>query len=133
MSNYNSENTHVLATHMNDDNERMLLLHVCGDGHLQYIIGSYFEKKPGYGGLEGIIVDRCGATWNVETGCQVGFATNLADYDDPAYYDQVLEHANVVHYSWDWGHYFSDVVSAVRYWEREVLGTEERGGDGIEG
>lgn len=25
-------------------------------------------------------------------------------------------------YSWDWGHYFGDVVAAVDYWKREVLG-----------
>jgi len=24
-------------------------------------------------------------------------------------------------YSWDWGHYFSDIVHAVDYWKREVL------------
>lgn len=24
-------------------------------------------------------------------------------------------------YSWDWGHYFSDVVSAVAYWNNEVV------------
>lgn len=32
--------------------------------------------------------------------------------------------AFVDRYSWDWGHYFSDVVSAVDYWKREVLGEE---------
>lgn len=27
----------------------------------------------------------------------------------------------VVSYEWDWGHYFTDVVSAVDYWKSEVL------------
>lgn len=26
----------------------------------------------------------------------------------------------VIDYSWDWGHYFSSVVDAVDYWNREV-------------
>lgn len=28
---------------------------------------------------------------------------------------------------WDWGHYFPDVVDAVDYWKREVLGVESEG------
>lgn len=27
-------------------------------------------------------------------------------------------------YEWDWGHYFSDVVSAVEYWKRVLAGTD---------
>lgn len=25
-------------------------------------------------------------------------------------------------YSWDWGHYFSNIANAAMYWRREVLG-----------
>lgn len=28
-------------------------------------------------------------------------------------------------YSWDWGHYFENVVDAVDYWKREVLGIRD--------
>lgn len=28
-------------------------------------------------------------------------------------------------YSWDWGHYFNNLVSAVDFWEAEVLGRKE--------
>lgn len=35
------------------------------------------------------------------------------DKNGPAFVDS---------YSWGWGHYFGDVVSAVDYWKREVLG-----------
>ena len=41
--------------------------------------------------------------------------TNLGDpydKDSPAFVDN---------YSWDWGHYFNDIVDAVDYWKREVL------------
>ena len=27
-------------------------------------------------------------------------------------------------YEWGWGHYFSDVVSAVEYWKRVLAGTD---------
>lgn len=47
MSNYNSENTHVLATREQaGGNTRMLLLHVCESGRHEYVVGSYFEQKP---------------------------------------------------------------------------------------
>jgi len=65
----------------------MLLLHKCGDGRLEYVIGSYFTTK-------------------VELG-------DPYDKDGPAFVD---------HYSWDWGHYFSEFESAVSYWFEEVLG-----------
>ena len=46
MSNYNSENTTILATHKAaGGNTRMLLLHRCGNGRLEYVIGSYFEQR----------------------------------------------------------------------------------------
>lgn len=48
---YNSENTKVLATHMQGDNKRMLLLHTMQDGRHEYIIGSYFTEKHYDGGL----------------------------------------------------------------------------------
>lgn len=78
MSGYNNTNTKVLAEHPQGRNTRMLLLHTCNDGRLEYVIGSYFTEEWGEG--------------------------------------------NVVDYSWDWGHYFGDVVSAVDYWKQEVLG-----------
>lgn len=28
----------------------------------------------------------------------------------------------IVDYSWDWGHYFGELIDAVDYWKREVLG-----------
>ena len=52
MSNYTSENTHILATHMQaGGNRRMLLLHVCEDGRHEYVIGSYFAEKHYDGAL----------------------------------------------------------------------------------
>lgn len=45
MSNYNSENTTVLATHEQaGGNKRMLLLHICENGRHEYVIGSYFQE-----------------------------------------------------------------------------------------
>ena len=52
MSNYNSENTHILATHMEGgDNRRMLLMHICGNGRHEFVIGSYFHEKRYSGAL----------------------------------------------------------------------------------
>lgn len=28
-----------------------------------------------------------------------------------------------IEYSWDWGHYFADVVRAVEFWKNEVIGS----------
>lgn len=83
MSNYNSRNTTILATHEQaGGNKRMLILHTCDSGRLEYVIGSYFKTDIR-------MIDSDGHT--------------KADY------------------SWDWGHYFGDVVSAVDYWKEEVL------------
>ena len=82
MSAYNSENTTILATHDEGGNKRMLLLHRCESGRLEYVIGSYFTTEIR-------VIDSEGHT--------------KADY------------------SWDWGHYFSDVVSAAEHW-KEVIG-----------
>ena len=85
MSNYTSKNTTILATHMQGNNKRMLLLHKCDNGRHEYVIGSYFTVE-----------------------------TNLGDpYDinGPAFIDS---------YSWDWGHYFSDVVAATEYWKMDI-------------
>lgn len=30
----------------------------------------------------------------------------------------------ITEYSWDWGHYFGDVMSAVAYWNDKVIGKE---------
>lgn len=82
MSNYNSTNTHILATHeQRDGNTRMLLFHVCESGRHEYVVGSYFTTTIR-------MIDSEGHT--------------KADYE------------------WDWGHYFSSVVDAVDYWQREV-------------
>ena len=52
MSNYNSENTHILATHMQaGGNRRMLLLHICENGRHEYVIGSYFHETRYDGAL----------------------------------------------------------------------------------
>ena len=42
---YNSMNTHVLATHEQaGGNLRMLLVHFCEDGRVEYVVGSYFHS-----------------------------------------------------------------------------------------
>ena len=86
MSNYTSENTHILATHVQKDgNKRMLLFHICESGRHEYVVGSYFQEHR---------------------------------YDGALGYERV-------DYEWDWGHYFSDLLDAVDYWKREVLGEEQ--------
>lgn len=52
MGNYNSENTHILATRMEGgDNRRMLLMHICGNGRHEFVVGSYFREKRYSGAL----------------------------------------------------------------------------------
>ena len=52
MSNYNSENTHVLATcEQAGGNTRMLLFHVCESGRHEYVVGSYFQEHRYDGAL----------------------------------------------------------------------------------
>lgn len=52
MSYYNSENTKVLATcEKRGGNTRMLLLHTCKNGRLEYVIGSYFTETRYDGAL----------------------------------------------------------------------------------
>jgi hypothetical protein len=47
MSNYNSLDTEVLATcEQAGGNTRMLLLHIRIDGSHEYIVGSYFKRRP---------------------------------------------------------------------------------------
>ena len=139
MSNYTSENTKVLATHdvkhLGETNTRMLLMHEFENGRTEYVIGSYFTEsieymEPGIFGAcpDGIIVDRHGDCYDVESGRVVGQAANSLSYQDPEYYSAALANAKEkgkrVHYSWDWGHYFNDVVHAVDYWKREVIGED---------
>jgi len=108
---YNSENTLILATEMQaGNNKRMLLLHVCESGRHEYVVGSYFQQMQEY--MPGIVRDGHGVCYKVDTGEIVGIVNNL---DANPQSDKVV-------YSWDWGHYFGDVVSAVRYWEEEVIG-----------
>jgi len=50
MSNYNSRNTKILATHEQaGGNTRMLLLHTCDGGRFEYVIGSYFTVECNLG------------------------------------------------------------------------------------
>lgn len=96
MSNYNSTNTNILATHEQaGGNTRMLLLHECDSGRLEYVIGSYFQVKP-RGRMSFAECHACG-NW-----------------------EPVME--NIEDYEWDWGHYFSDLLDCVDYWRSEVLG-----------
>lgn len=89
MSNYNSTNTHILATHMQaGDNRRMLLFHICESGRYEFIVGSYFTEVP----------------------------YSIIRFDGTPPRNGLYE------YTWDWGHYFNDVVSAVDYWKNEVIG-----------
>ena len=48
----------------------------------------------------------------------------IGSYFQQHHYDGALgyEHWD---YEWNWGHYFSNVVNAVTYWKREVLGVGE--------
>ena len=104
---YNSENTLILATEMQaGNNKRMLLLHKCESGRLEYVIGSYFTTVAKLPNGE---VHEDGSVIGTD-----GFASDSA-------FDAFWKRA-VKEYSWDWGHYFGDVVSAVRYWEEEVIG-----------
>lgn len=95
MSGYNNTNTTILATHMDaGGNKRMLLAHKCESGRIEYVIGSYFQEKQSGRRL----LFECHGCGNLERG------------------------EELVAYSWDWGHYFDNVVKAVDYWKREVLG-----------
>ncbi len=133
---YNSKNTKVLATHDQDGNVRMLLLHEMKGGRIEYIVGSYFTESheympPDSTFPEGVTVDRSGDCWDEKTGRCVGQANNWLSYQDPAYYDALIENdyrrGNTVHYSWDWGHYFNGddaLLRAVEFWKREVIWRE---------
>jgi len=113
MSNYNSTNTKVLATHEDGGNKRMLLLHEMGNGRIEYVIGSYFTAVASLPNGE---VREDGSLYDKETGtAEFGFASKDA-------FDAFWRSA-VKDYSWDWGHYFGSVVEAVGYWQEEVLGT----------
>lgn len=45
----------------------------------------------------------------------------IGSYFTQTFYDGTLGYERW-DYSWDWGHYFFDLVRAVDYWKREVLG-----------
>ena len=117
MSNYTSENTTILATCEHaGGNKRMLLLHECDSGRLEYVIGSYFTEYKEY-----FNCPRCGSRL---------LDSDLPDYRflceecDENFYAFEANAAEVTSYSWDWGHYFDDVVHAVDYWKREVIGED---------
>ena len=96
MSDYNSGNTKILATcEKAGGNTRMLLLHEFMDGTLEYIIGSYFLQEP---------------------------RGHMSFTECPSCKNSIPSVENLTDYSWDWGHYFFDVVAAVDYWKEEVLG-----------
>lgn len=130
MSNYNSENTTILATHEQaGGNTRMLLLHVCENGRHEYVVGSYFtvykeyiDHWPDYDS-PAVVADREGNCFTEDTHEEVGMVNGR--------WMEAFDRGGKYHYSWDWGHYFSDgndgsgIVKAVDYWEREVLGIED--------
>ena len=127
MSNYTSENTKVLATHMWENperggNMRMLLLHEKNDPHFpyEYIIGSYFTVRKWY--MPGVMANEDGDCFDIETGIEMGCVNNRTAWRDRFH---ETEHPPTAYYSWDWGHYFSDIVHAVDYWKREVLCVED--------
>ena len=128
MSNYTSENTHIMATHdvkhLGETNTRMLLMHEREDKRIpyEYIIGSYFTEER-----KSTPEPRMAVRLRNES---KSFAPAMRGYgtrnllEDLA--DEVLRFhpSEIVHYSWHWGHYFDDVVHAVDYWKREVIGED---------
>ena len=48
----------------------------------------------------------------------------VGSYFTKKWYDGSLGYEHV-DYSWDWGHYFNDIVDAVDYWKSAVLRTED--------
>ena len=131
MGKFTSKNTHILATHVQKDgNKRMLLFHICESGRHEYVVGSYFTEEleyiePGGQFPSGVTVNRQGDCFDEATGRYIGQANNFLSYQDADYYAAALEssreHGKTIHYTWDWGHYFSDVVDAVEYWRTLVL------------
>ena len=95
MSNYNSTNTHVLETHEQAGGNTRMLLFHICDSGRHEYVVGSYFNK-----LEGKSAHECkvcGEWWS-----------------EP-----------ITSYEWTWGHYFSNVVNAVTYWKREVLGVGE--------
>ena len=120
---YNSENTHILATHMAaGNNRRMLLLHICENGRHEYVIGSYFTEKR-----ESAPDPRMARILDNEA---KSFAPAMRGYGTRNLLEDLADEVRrshpreIVRYSWDWGHYFQDPVAAFDYWKREVLWNE---------
>lgn len=91
---YNSENTHILATHEDNRGNMRMLLHYRGECKSEFVIGRSFEvgeerKRTVTEAFGGIATDRYRET-----------------------------------YSWECGHYFQDFEDAADYWRREVLWRE---------
>lgn len=102
---FNSDNSKILATY--DEvridgitNTHMLLMREYESGRIEFVIGSYFTKKPHMKELG-------------DTGIEV-VTEDLMDYE------------------WDWGHYFSNVFSAVDYWYQKVLRLKPADGIDVE-
>jgi hypothetical protein len=133
MSNYNSGNTTVLATHEQNGNMRMLLLHECKSGRLEYVIGSYFTVMAE---LPEGLVDESGVLYDAET-------MKVIDNDSietgrlcADAWRKTWPHL-IKCYSWDWGHYFGSFEQAAMFWLQEVHGLnvseKEWSENGIEG
>lgn len=95
MSNYNSTNTIVLATHeAGSGNTRMLLLHICENGRHQYVIGSYFQQET--------VCEPYGSA-----AFPVKYSWDWGHYFEDGYSESG-----------------SGILNAVDYWNNEVLGEE---------
>lgn len=121
MSNYNSDNTTVLATsEQAGGNTRMLLLHEMESGRREYVIGSYFtvykEYMDHYPDHDGpaVIADREGNCFTEDTHEEVGTANGR--------WSESFDRGGRYHYSWDWGHYFDSLDKAALCWLTEVKG-----------
>lgn len=109
MGHYNSTNTEVLDTCKQEDgNLRMLLYHHCADGVGEFIIGSYFKKETT------LTCPHCGNALTPER--KIEEYPFQCDRCDENFYK--FEANEFMVYSWDWGHYFLDVLNAAEYWKQ---------------
>lgn len=115
---FNSDNSKILATYdeVQSDgitNTHMLLMREYESGRVEFVIGSYFtESKSRF------CCPRCGS--ELSDSDVPGYRFLCTECDENFYTFEAKASA-VTDYSWDWGHYFNSVLSAVDYWERDVL------------